>query len=287
MKIMNLDGLNKHMKKVMDERNRQGIPEFEGYSPDEMNTILYFLFEDNCPMKIRKIDSSLFSSIPIFNSVKFLLNYLHEKNEVKLTAKGFIPTKLVAEIYAQKYYLDSHIELGITKLYKETDSNYIHLTRILTEITGAAKKIKGKLSLTATGKKLLTDDQALLETILKTYCNRFNWAYFDAYESENIGKLGCGFSLILFNNYGDTVKEDSFYGSKYFAAFPLLKEGIVPTYGTLEYYVNNCYQHRMISQFAFLTGIMESLNNQNYKERLKIQKTTLFDQLFEVIPPQR
>lgn len=31
---MSLDGLNKHMKKVMDERYRQGIPEFEGYSPD-------------------------------------------------------------------------------------------------------------------------------------------------------------------------------------------------------------------------------------------------------------
>lgn len=285
--MMDLDGLNEHMKKVMDERNRQGIPEFEGYSPEEMNTILYFLFEDNCPVQIRKIDSSLFSSIPIFKSVKFLLNYLHENKEVKLTAKGFIPTKLVAEIYAQKYYLDSHVELGITKLYKETDSNYIHLTRILTEITGAAKKMKGTLSLTAAGKKLLTDDQTLLEAILKTYCNRFNWAYFDAYESENIGKLGCGFSLILFNKYGDNVEEDSFYGNKYFAAYPLLKEGVVLTYGTLENYVNNCYRNRMISQFAFLTGIMKAVNNPKYNERLKIQKTPLFDQLFKISLPRR
>src|SRR5690606_13119755 len=147
---------------------------------------------------------------------------------------------------------------------------------ILTEITGAAKKMKGTLSLTAAGKKLLTDDQTLLEAILKTYCNRFNWAYFDAYESENIGKLGCGFSLILFNKYGDNVEEDSFYGNKYFAAYPLLKEGVVPTYGTLENYVNNCYRNRMISQFAFLTGIMKAVNNPKYNERLKIQKTPLF-----------
>jgi len=48
---------------------------------------------------------------------------------------------------------EEYIEKGILKLYKETDSMSVNLSRILIELAGLIKKRKGKISLTKTEKK--------------------------------------------------------------------------------------------------------------------------------------
>lgn len=282
------DEINKEIKKVMDERNRTRIPEFEEYSPEQMHRIINFLFEESCPVQLKKLNSADFEMIPIFNAVKFLAKQVSVNDGIKLTAKGFIPTKLVAELYDQRYFLDEMIEKGISKLYKETDTFYIRLSRILLELTGAAKKSKGKLTITAKGKKYLHDDQLLLEEILKAYCTSFNWAYFDryGYGTENIGRLGCGFSLILLDKYGKEVRDERFYAEKYFDAYPMLKADVVPTYGTIEEYVYNCYSYRMIEQFGLLTGIISIENDRKFRELRQIRTTEIFERLIEILPPK-
>lgn len=277
-----MDEFNGAIKKVIEERNRRGIPEFEGYSPEDMSWILYYLFDAGCPVRIKQLRTQDFELIPIFNGVKFLLTCLSLSNEIKLTAKGFLPTRVVADLYNEKYFPDEMIEKGYSKLYKETDALFVRLSRILLELTGAAKKMKGSLTLTAKGKKFLNDDQLLLEEILKVYCTRFNWAYFDGYESENIGRLGCGFSIILLHKYGNEIRDDQFYAEKYFAAYPMLMAAIIPTYGTVERYVSNCFRHRMIDQFGLLTGIISEVTQGKFGEAKQIRKTDLLDRLFEI-----
>lgn len=285
-RIMNLDELNQEIKKIMHERNNNGIPEFEGYSPAEMHNIIHFLFDSNCPIRIKKLKTEEFIGVPIFNGVKFLLEQVVFNNGLKLTAKGFLPTKIVADLYNQKYFTEEMIEKGISKLYKETDSLYVRLCRILLEITGAVKKSKGKMTITVKGKKFLGDEQLFIEEILKAYCTRFNWAYFDGYESENIARLGCGFSIILLGKYGKELRDERFFANKYFEAFPMLKENVVPNYGTLEDYVFNCYSYRMIEQFGLLTGLISIENsNRKYSELKKIQTTNLFEKLIDILPP--
>lgn len=286
---MNLeDEINKEIKNFMDERNLRGIPEFEGYSPDQMHRIINFLFEESCPVQLKKLNPNDFELIPIFKGVKFLLNEVLVKDGIKLTAKGFLPTKLVADLYDQKYFLDEMIEKGVSKLYKETDTFYIRLTRILLELTGAVKKSKGRLTITAKGKKYLLNDQFLLEEILKSYCTRFNWAYFDGYGygTENIGRLGCGFSLILLAKYGIEVRDERFYAEKYFDAYPMLKADIEPSYGTIEEYVYNCYSYRMIEQFGLMTGIISIENDRKFRDLRQIQATELFRNLIAIVPPK-
>lgn len=46
----------------------------------------------------------------------------------------------------------------MAKLYKEADSESVHLTRILTELSGLAKKRNNKLSLTKIESKTISDD---------------------------------------------------------------------------------------------------------------------------------
>lgn len=284
---MDLDSLNEEIKKIMESRNNTGIQEFEGYSPDEMHNIVHHLFDENCPVKIKRMKSDDFQRIPIFNGVKFLLNQLSEMEGIKLTAMGYLPTKIVSDLYNQKYFSEEMIEKGISKLYKETDSLYVRLCRILLELSGVAKKSKGKLILTKKGTNCLVKDQLLLEEILNAYCKKFNWGYFDGYELENIGRLGCGYSIYLLNQYGSDVLQNDFYSKKYFTAYPMLIEEIHPRYGTVESYINRCYSYRMFEQFGMLTGIIKKIGEHKYGEPKFIQKTELLELLFEVNQPQK
>lgn len=284
---MNLDQLNQEIKKLMDERNNVGIPEFEGRSSAEMHSIIHFLFEENSPIQLKKLKEEDFDLIPIFKGVKFLLNRISIIDGLKLTAKGFLPTKLVAELYDQKYFLDEMIENKISKLYKETDWIFVHFSRILLEITGAAKETKGKLVITTKGKKFLQNDQLLLEEILKAYCNRFNWAYFDGYESDEIARLGSGFSIILLGKYGKEVRDERFYARKYFEAFPMLKQNNESHYGTIEEYVYNCYSLRMFEKFGLLTGLISIQSDRKFRDLRQIQTTELFDKLIKIFSSKK
>jgi hypothetical protein len=126
----------------------------------------------------------------------------------------------------------------------------------------------------------------LLEEILNAYCKKFNWAYFDGYELENIGRLGCGFSIYLLNQYGNDVRQTDFYAKKYFTAYPMLIEDIHPRYGTVESYINRCYSYRMVEQFGMLTGIIKKIGVHKYGEPKFIQKSELLNLLFEVNQPK-
>ena len=146
--MKSLEALQKHIDKIMNEQNNQGLPDFEGYSPIEMQYILYDTFGKNSPIELLSLTDSEYQKIPILKQIKYLLELVDKQGELKLTTKGFLPTKIVTDIYNQKFIQDEMIESGISKLYKETDSKSINLTRILLELSGLVKKRNNKLSLT-------------------------------------------------------------------------------------------------------------------------------------------
>jgi hypothetical protein len=130
------------------------------------------------------------------------MDLIDKNGEIKLTSKGFLPTKIVSELYQQGFLKENHIEKGFSKLYKETDSMTVNISRILIELAGLTKKRNGKLSLTKTATKILSDNYELLRLILVTFATKFNWAYYDGYGENQIGQLGYGFTLTLLSKYG-------------------------------------------------------------------------------------
>ncbi|NJN28485.1 MAG: hypothetical protein HC819_22185 [Cyclobacteriaceae bacterium] len=142
---MSLKELQKHLDQVMNEQNNRSIPEFEGYSPFEMNQILYFTFSKDSPVQFQRLSDTDYKRIPLLNQIKYLTDLIDKKGEVKLTNSGYLPTKMVAELYHQGFLKDEHIEKGISKLYKETDSMTVNLTRILIELGGFVKRGMVKL----------------------------------------------------------------------------------------------------------------------------------------------
>ena len=114
---------------------------------------------------------------------------------------------------------------------------------------------------------------------------KFNWAYYDNYEEEQLGQLGYGFSLMLISKYGIQKRLDSFYAEKYLKAFPQFLESITPIYGTIEDYASNCYSIRTFERFLCYFGLVEiEKQNKIFDRKIFITKTKLFDKLIKVHP---
>lgn len=284
---MDLEELNRQIAKLMEEQNRRSLPAFEGYSPYEMNNILHDTFGVNSPIQLQKLSSEEYDQIPMLQQVKYLCRIIEKADSLKLTAKGFLPTKIVSELYAQGFIKDDFIESAHYKLYKETDSDSIHLTRILIELSGIAKKRLGKLSLTKNGQKVLKDDFELFKLLFDTFRNKFNWGYFDGFEDRPIGPLGFGFTLILLSKYGGKPRSDVFYAEKYLKAFPALLDGLNPGYTTVEKYATNCYSIRTFERFMNYFGLV-ALEKEGViiKDIVSVQKTPLLDKLFQIKAPE-
>jgi hypothetical protein len=282
---MDLGDLQKHLDQEINEQNNQAIPDFEGYSALEMHHILHFTFEPNSPINLQKLADSDYLKCPMFNLVKYFLDLIKSKGEIKLTAKGFLSTKIVQEIYNQGFLEEYQFSSGISKLHKERDSLTVHLTRLLAELSRLTKKRNGKISLTKTGEKIASDNQKLFELIFKTMTQKFSWAYYDAYEDEQIGQFGFGFSLILLSKYGAEKRLDYFYSEKYLTAFPQFLESITPTYGNIKQYGGNCYSIRTFERFLHYFGLVKIEKEGDILDRKNfIIKTELFDKLIKVQP---
>ncbi len=280
-----LKKINEHLNKVMNTYNKTGMPDFEGYSPDEMFYIFHKPFDLKSPIQFNQLAEADYKKIPMLNQVKYLLKIIDEKGELKLTKKGFLPTKVVSELYKQGFIKEYMIESGISKLYKETDSQSINLTRILAELSGIVKKRKGSLSLTKKGKLIWNNNFNLLLLLFKTFANKFNWAYYDGYGENNIGQAGYGFSLILLSKYGQKQRIDKFYAEKYFKAYPVLKDAIdEPGYAYFGSSANRCYSIRTFDRFLNYFGLINIESEDNWGSDKFITKTELFDRLINIKP---
>lgn len=282
-----MSDLQDHLDKVMRDQNHRPVPDFEGYSPVEMHQILHFPFGAESPIKIQKLRDADYDRIPMLNQIKYLLNLMDQSGHLNLTKKGYLPTKVVSGLYNQGFIKDELIEKGISKLYKETDSNIIHLTKILIDISGLVKKRHGKMSLTKSSAKMISDNDELLRLILSTFAEKFNWAYFDGYGENKIGQLGVGFSLILLSKYGNEQRSESFYAEKYFKAYPFLLNSIYPSYGTIESYSTRCYSLRTYERFLKYFGLIEIEEREKFPDNVRfITKTDLYDKLITCRPHQ-
>jgi len=277
-----LEEINKYAKKLMHDINNRAAGEFEGYSPFEMHHIIYDTYGSNSPIQILDLNEDQYKGIPILNHIKFLAKLIGDAGELKLTAKGNLPPKVVVEIYNQGFYKNKYIESGIVKLRSEEDSMEISLLKILLLFSGLVKKRNNKLSITKSGAKILNDNNCLLKLILETFCSKYNWAYCDLFGDNKIGQLGHGFSVILLNKYGSEVRSDRFYADKYFHAFPDILTGLPPE--SFKDAFVSCYSVRTFDRFLKIFGLIDMEKTGKYQNESTIKKSALFDQLIKCLP---
>ncbi len=286
-KNLGLDDLQKKLNQIRDMENRKPIPEFEGYSAEDMHQIMYFTFKANCPIQIKLLKEEEYLKIPILNQIRYLAEIINREGGLKLTVTGNLPVKVVKELYEQGFYKEKYIEIGWVKLNTEDSSNFIKLSKYLIQLSGIAKKEKNKLILTKKSKNILNDNSSLFQAIFSAYTEKMNWAFFDYYGDHNIGQLAYGFSLILLSKYGNIKRLDQFYAEKYITAFPALLNYISSKeYRSVKEGAYDCYSFRTFNQFLKYFGLI-TIEEEGIipDKKTFITKTELFDLLFEIKKP--
>jgi hypothetical protein len=218
---MDLEEINKRLKVETDLKNNQPVDEFEGRTPKEMYFILYNTFHPGSPFQFStRVDDKVLRKIPILTMATFLLKNLQESQSIKLTPKGNLPLKIVNLIYELGLFPSYFVDSGFSKIRSEEDDVYTHTMRLPCELAGLIIKLKGKLSLTAKGKKLAKEENLfeLFQEIFIVYTTKFNWPYNDSYGDHPIGQLGFAFSLELVSRYGNELLPGKFYPQKYIKA---------------------------------------------------------------------
>lgn len=280
------DDIKRKLESSVLEYNTKPIEDFEGLSPADMRYVLYEPYSIDSPLKINKaIDDKILDQVPLFNQIEYLLNILISAGEIKVTSTGSLPTKVVKDIYSHGFLHDFTVDEGITKLYAETSSNTIHLTRILVELAGFTKKKNGKLSLTKNWSEKITskDRNAVFHKTFETFTQKFNWSYFDRYLGPQTGQLGFTFSLLLVSKYGNTEHEDRFYSEKYLKAFPNILMEYPDEQVTTEQdrQFHRCFSlrtfERFLEQFNLVESRFEGKSRFNSKKFLK--KSTIYDSI--------
>ncbi len=268
----NLDDLNKELQKRAKIHNNTPIDAFEGLTPVQMRQLENFPNNES-PLVLNKLSEEELQICPLYLQVRFLIDKMKGGRELKLTKSGALPTNLVKEIYGLGCLKNKYIDEGITKLYKESDAEEISITRILLEISSLTKKRKGKLSPTKKGEKYADEGNSILVEILTVLLYKFNWAYFDRYEYEVIGRINPAFSLFLLKKYGSTQRSSNFYAEKYFKAFPQLLEEQKSSF--------RCYSLRTFERYFKFMGFV-NLEKEEILKLADIQKTQFFDNIFSL-----
>jgi hypothetical protein len=264
------DKLDRQLKIIQDRYNNTGQDQFDGLSPEQMGGLLYGRWGENLiTINPKKFDGN---DVPIIKQIKYFADII-KGGEIKLTKVGNIPPAIVKDIYAQRFITDSMIEMGITKLTKETDVNNIVLMKILCKLSGLIKIAGGRLSLTKKAEKIINSN-GLFEYLFDVTCNKYNWAYFDFHKDEEIGQFGYNYTLYLINKYGSGWRDEKFYADLYFKAFDYFV-------GIDEYYMLvGCYIHRALNQILKCYGLIEYEDKR--RERGNIRKTELFEKYIKI-----
>lgn len=269
----NMEELQKELNKRMIAHNSKPIDDFDGLSPEEMATLQHRFPNSKTPLGIRKLSEKELEQCPILMQVRYLIDKMKGGKHIELTKTGALRPALAKEIYALGYIKDEWIEEGISKFVKEGDVYNLSLTRILLQISSLAKKRNDKLSLTKKGEKLAEDGNAILNELIYTLIYKFNWAYGDGYDSEDIGKVNPGYSFYLLKKYGDKEQNAEFYAALYFKALPMLLMGDEKT----SYY---CYISRTFRTFFKYFGFIEIKEKIKWSDPFILKKTPFFDALF-------
>lgn len=286
--MMDFENLKKIIDEEMQQQNHRSISDFEGYSPNEMQHILYDPLGKESPVNLRKLPDELYAQMPLIAMIKEMAKMITAQGEIKLTAAGYLPVKMVTELLA-KDYVQKALNLDIQdETRKEATAFPVHLTRIIMEICRMTKVRHNKLSMTASGIKLICGgDHQLFTQVFTIFTTYFNWGYGGFIDEQKIGRFGFAFSLILISRYGGEMRPPEFYAKKYFKAFPQLLEGLPVRYLPKTELGVIVYSRRVIHLFLKYFGLVTILKEERGSRSSLISKTPLFDALVKIYPHRR
>lgn len=267
-------------------KNNSPLDDLSGLSPNDMYDLIYYPHKSNSRVQIRSdISNATLDSIPFFRIVEELVKIVQRDSSIKLTALGALPKKVMVELYSYKFIPEQLLESGISKLTRQQDSISIENARLVAELAGLVKKIKGKFLLTKKGSLFLKPDNRLqfFKTVFEVFTERFMWSYNDGYPEHPIGQRGWAFSLFMLAKFGDQIRQGEFYGDKYVIAFPhLINFFNHITYETPRDNCIRCYVVRTFDRFFEWFGFVAVEKGTTIFDKSNYRASDLFQKVFAI-----
>jgi hypothetical protein len=263
-----------------------GEGDFCGLSPNQVHELLQSPLD--CPTVFnggvdKPSASQALESAPVIRMLQALFEDLQDKG-LRLTPKGNLPMRQVqAMMNAGGEATFLHRYIG--SIRSEEDVSRVHLTRLLAELAGHTRKVKGRLMLKKAVQARVKkgDWLPLYQDIVSATLSQFNWAWQDYYEGlEGVQYVG-PFGFWLLHRYGGQWRPVPAYLNQMLTAFPALIETAFPTpYAGPEEITANVLNIRMIALYRLL-GLVELDPEQpefQREDEQMIRRTALFESLF-------
>lgn len=267
----------------LTKQNLQPLDDLLGLSSEQVYRMLHFAFDS--PELFQFYDRlSVGPDAPIMVLIQKIVSAIDDTGLMATKATGSLPQKLCREAwsdYKKSYPNDSFAVFR--KVNKEDDFIELNVARLVFELAGFLRKTKGRFYLTKKYQKAISKSglEGLYPTIFKTYCDKFNWAYWDGYEEAPFLQQSFLFTLYLLKLHGERTVFTSAYGDDLLRAFPMLIDEMdVLPYSSQEDQLRHCYQSRVLERFLVFLGLakIEIIKSDKFHEiKHKIKKTPLFN----------
>jgi len=261
--------------------------DFFGLSPFQMHELLQNPL--NCPSVFKPLFDAeavnqVLDTAPVIRMAKTLIEAMGEKG-IKMTSKGNLPLRQV----------NAMIEAGgegvvfpmasFGRARSEEAVLAVHLTRVLLELAGYTKRLKGSLLLKKSALSRLEQKGwlTLYRDILAAALSKLNWAWIYNGESlEDVQTIG-PFCFWLLSEKSGQWQPVPDYLNNILSAFPQLPLTADPLpYSTQEEQTLSALRYRMIALYRIL-GLIE-LNPEHTlfteKSQQMMRRTALFEGMF-------
>jgi hypothetical protein len=276
--IGSMDELNQIARQVSDDHNESPHPDFEGLTPSQM----FYIVNDPASEQVVGIrdvtDPRIVSELPMIRTAEIILNHIDSAKGLKLTATGKLPRKVVEEIHSTGLFKSEYERILPPKVINEDDFIPAGLGHLLIRVAGFVRVSKNKMIPTRKGKRAMEDPMELFSGLYRAFAYRFNKAWFDYYESEEIGNVGFSFVIYLLSRYGDEIRSSDFYAEKYFKAFPMLPVLTARFPNPNE----SCFEVRVFSRGLYFFGLVEKIvtKSEGYTRDYNYRRSEAFDNIF-------
>ena len=225
-------------------------------------------------------------NIPLLEGVNTLLNTIDAKG-LKLTQKGFLPTKVVKSIVeVASTTADERFLKYQTRFYEEEHFS-ASLVRMVAEVLKLVRVQKGKLLLTKKGSQFLTLNKHQQYIILLNIMFGINLGYFDGHQEALCVHNSSLIMLQLLRDKSRDFRSVDVYSVILLESYPAVEDDIelLELYDyadkdQFEIYVSIA-ELRLFERLFLPLGLVEMQKAKTYMEDGKYTKSELLDYLIE------
>ena len=224
--------------------------------------------------------------VPLLEGVNTLINSINEKG-LKLTQKGFLPTKVVKSIVEVASTTADERFLKYQTRFLEQEHFSASLTRSVAEVLKLTRVQKRKLFLTKKGSYFLTLNRHEQYIVLFNIMLGINLRYFDGYQEALCVHNSSLIMLQLLRDINCDFHAIDAYTAILLESYPILEEEInrleLLNYGDKDQFdiFVSITELRLFERLFLPLGLVEMEKERNYMEGGKYAKSKLLDHLIE------